>query len=241
MLSPPPVRPFLGRAARCRCPHLPVVGGAGMGTQHRPRGVCPCKPVLRAVGWRENITGGMPRAVVRGILGQTLFLLQLPVLGAGSRGLLRTSCGRGCTVAGTRHCPFGLHAVWWVLRAAVGGLGLPPRGGDLAPLRAASGVRRSPSLSRPPSRGAAARRRRPFSSGVGCAGVRTEHQSLSVRSPEPGLLAVGVAGGPPRGAASRPCERRLGLGAHPPPAARPWGGQRGSFDCLPWVPLWRHE
>ena len=53
------------------------------------------------------------------------------------------------------------------------------------------------------------------------AGVWTQHRPHSVRPCGPVLLAVGVAGGRPRGGAYHRCEGRLVSGAVPPPAARP--------------------
>ena len=53
------------------------------------------------------------------------------------------------------------------------------------------------------------------------AGVWTQHQPHSVRPCGPALLAVGVAGGRPRGGAFHRCEGRLVSGAVPPPAVHP--------------------
>ena len=67
----------------------------------------------------------------------------------------------------------------------------------------------------------------------------SQHQLHSVRSCEQALRAVGVAGGRPRGGASRRCKGRLWLGAHPLPAARPWGRHPGPAVHLLWARVCR--
>ena len=78
--------------------------------------------------------------------------------------------------------------------------------------------------------GRAARTRCPSPVGVG-----TQHRPHSVRSCEPALRAVGVAGGRPRGGALRRCEGCLSSGALSPPAARPQGGLSGSATHVLWA------
>ena len=64
--------------------------------------------------------------------------------------------------------------------------------------------------------------RNPCVPGAVDTGVWTQHRPRNVRPCGPALLAVGVAGGRPRGgAAFHRCEGRLVSGAVPPPAARP--------------------
>ena len=68
-------------------------------------GVSPC-------GGGRTASRGVPRAIVRGVWGQALFLPLLLVLRAGSRGPLPTCYARGCAGLGTRHGPFGVRALW---------------------------------------------------------------------------------------------------------------------------------
>ena len=69
--------------------------------------------------------------------------------------------------------------------------------------------------------------------GAGGVGVGTQHRPHSVRSCEPALRAVGVAGGRPRGGVPRAVVTgRLGLRARPSLAAGPWGGQLGPIAHL---------
>ena len=131
---------------------------------------------------------------------------------------------------GTRQWPYGARALQAVARCG-GGRMLPRGEGPLAVVRA-SGVRRFPSPGRP-SLMQVAGPRCPCSLAVGGAVVRGP-----ATTPQRALLRAGVArrgGGrrtSPGGAPSCRCERRLGLGAHPPPAARPWGRQSGSAAHL---------
>ena len=51
-----------------RDPCVPGAVGAGVGTQHRPHSVCPCRPTLLAVGVAEGRPpGGVPSTIVRGV------------------------------------------------------------------------------------------------------------------------------------------------------------------------------
>ena len=87
-------------------------GPTGCALASRPCALC---------GWREGVPGGgVPRVVVRGVSGQALVLLQLPVLGAGRRGPLPRCSGRRCA-RGERHCPLGVHALRGAARRGVGG------------------------------------------------------------------------------------------------------------------------
>ena len=111
----------------------------------------------------------------------------------------------------------------------------------LSPLRGVCGVRRSPSPGCPSLErlGQVAVARCPCLLGAGGAVMRARHRSHGARSCELALHAVEVAGGHPRGGggggASCLCEGRLGLGAHPPPAACPWARQSGPAAHMLWV------
>ena len=117
---------------------------------------------------------------------------------------------------------------WW--RAVPGGGGLPP-------LRAASGVRRCPSPSRP-------------STGAGSWGSATRvcrMRSVRAWRPSTSPRACALAGrrclqsgwrkGVPGGAAFQRCEGRLWSGAPPPPTAGPLGGLLGSATHVLWARL----
>ena len=124
-------------------------------------------------------------------------LPQLPAGWAGCWGPPPTCCGGGCVGLGAQHCPLGLHALWG-LRAA-GVVGGRPRGGWPAivvrgVLCQALSLPRTPVLwSGQPGF------RDPCVPGAVGAGVGNQHQPHSVRPCGPGLLAVGVAEGRPRG------------------------------------------
>ena len=152
-----------------------------------------------------------------------------PVLRAGCRGPLPTCCGRGRAGVGVQHCPFGLHA----LRGAAcrGGSGGPTLGG--CPSTVARGVwcqALSPSGlpvpggGRPGPLARVSRARVMWASGA-------QHRPHSVRSCEPALSAVGVAGRRPRGGGALcRCEGHLSSGPLPTrlPVLR-----AGSPDPLP--------
>ena len=120
---------------------------------------------------------------------------------------------------GTRHQPHSARSCELALRAAGAAQGRPG-GGGLLPGGVASGVGLSPSPSRP-SMGQAAGARCPFSAGRGGVGVETRHQPNCTRSCVLDLRAVGVARGCSRRGASCLDVGHQGLGALPPPAARP--------------------
>ena len=75
----------------------------------------------------------------------------------------------------------------------------------------------------------------PVCHGRGRCGRGTQHRPHSVRPCGPALLAVGVAEGRSRGAASHRCEGRLWSGAPPPRTARPLGGLLGSATHMRWA------
>ena len=78
--------------------------------------------------------------------------------------------------------------------------------------------------------------RYPCFPGAVCVGVGTQQRPHSVRSCELASRAVRVAGRHPRREVPRAVVRgRLGLGARPPLAARPWGGRLRPVAHLLWA------
>ena len=230
-LPRPPI-PWGGQPGfRFRHPCFPGAVGVGVGTQHRPDSVRPCEPSVSAVGVEAE---GRPQVGALRRCGlQALSVPRLPVLWTGYRGVLLTCYRRGFAGVGVQHCPFGLHA----LRGAAchGGGGRPSRGGW------PSKVVRSVwcwalSLPWPPVPwGGRPGFRGPCFQGAVGVGVGTQHRSHSVRSCEPSLRVVGVAGGRFQGGALRHCEGCRRSGALPLPAARPLGGLSGSATHVLWA------
>ena len=148
-------------------------------------------------GWRKGVPGGVPSTVVMGVCGQAFPLPELPANWAGCWGPPFTCCGCRCVVVGAQHCPLGLHALWG-LRAA-GVVGGRPQGGW--PATVVRGVWcQALSLPRPPVlRGGRLGFRDSCVLGAVGAGVGTQHPPHSVCPCGPAFLAVGVAGGHPRG------------------------------------------
>ena len=136
--------------------------------------------------------------------------------GSSLPGLACTPCG-GCVPRG-----------WW---------GAVPGGGW--PATVARGVWcQALSLPRPPVlRGGQPGYRNPCVPGAVGAGVGTQHQFHGVRPCGPALLALGVAGGRPRGGAFHRFEGRLRSGAPPPPTAHPLGGLLRSVTHMLWARL----
>ena len=136
---------------------------------------------------------------------------------------------------GAQHCSFGWHALQGA--ACRKGGGRPSRGGW--PFTVVRGVWcQALSLPRPPVPwgGQPGFRDLCFPDEVSV-GVGTQQRTHSVRSFEPSLRAVGVAGGCPRGGgAPRHCEGAPGVRrSRPLLAARPWGGQPGPVAHLLWA------
>ena len=135
--------------------------------------------------------GGVPLAVVRGVSGQALPLPRLPALWVGCQCPSPTCCGRGCAGVGTRHCPLGLHALWVLCAARVGG-GVPGGGWPATVLRGvwcqALSLPRSPVLW-----GGQPGFRDPCVPGRVGVGLGSQHRPHSVRPCGPALRAVGMA------------------------------------------------
>ena len=216
-----------------RDPCVPGAVGAGVGTRHRPHSVRPRGPALLAVGVAE----GRPRGGC------------LPPLWGASEARRRPSpdCPpTGRAVGARRLCAVGAGVWVWgpnTVPAARLPCGAACRGGGEGPSpggvachrcegRLVSGAvpHRPPVLwsGRPGFRD-------PCVPGAVGAGVGTQHRPHSVRPCGPALLAVGVAGGRPRGGAFHHCGGRLGPGAVPPPTARPLGGLLGSATHVLWA------
>ena len=143
--SPTPDRPSLGCAAGAHYPLAVRAGGVGRGTPHLSHSKRPYELALHHVRRHEGARERAPLAWVLGVGSWALSHARLPVLGACSRGPLRTGYGCGGDAgAGTRHQP---HSAWSRERAlrAIGaarecpeegasclgvgrpGLGAPPR------------------------------------------------------------------------------------------------------------------
>ena len=204
-----------------RDPCVPGAVDTGVWTQHRPPSVRLCGPALLAVGVAE----GRPRGGAFHRCGGRLVSCAVPPPAA--RPLERAArvprpvcpgcgrCGRVDPAPAPQPAP---------LRAGVARCG---GGGRASPGGVPSTVVRGAwcqalSLPRPPVLWSGQPGfRDPCVPGAVDAGVWTQHRPHSVRPCEPALIAVGVAGGRPRGGAFHRCEGRLVSGAVPPPAARP--------------------
>ena len=131
---------------------------------------------------------------------------------------------RGDAGMGTRHQPHSARScvLWGRLEGA--------RGGRLLPACGATGLGRSPTPDCPPSGWAAGG---PLPTGCGCGGLRAWGP---VTNPTARALAC-CRGGlrVPGGGASCLCVGRPGLGALPPPTARPLGGLPGPTTHWLWV------
>ena len=195
---PPPAARPLERAARVPRPVCPGCGRCGRGDPAPAPQRAPLRAgVARCGGGGRASPGGVPSNIVRGVWGQALSLPRLPARWAGCWGPPPTCCGRGCVGVGAQHRPRGLHALWG-LRAA-GVLGGCPRGGWSATVVRGAWCQ-ALSLPRPPVLWSGRPGfRDPCVPGAVDAGVGTQHRPHGVRPCGPALLAVGVAGGRPRG------------------------------------------
>ena len=216
-LPRPPV--LWGGQPGFRDPRVPGAVGVGVGTQHLPHGVRPCRPALRAAGVAE----GRPRG---GCLSPSEVRRspspRLSLLWAGCQGPLQVCCRRGCAGEGAQRCALGLHALWGLRAAEVAG-GRPRWGW---PATVVTGVWcEALSLPRPPVLwGRQPGFRNPCVPGAVGVGLGTQHRPHSVRLCGPALRGMG-------GDAFRRFEGRLRSGASLPPTAGPSGravGEAGS-------------
>ena len=181
-----------------RVPRVPGAVGAGVGTQHRPHGVRPCRLASLAVGVAEGRPRGVPSTVVRGAWCQALSLPWPPVLWSGQPGF-RVPCVPGAVGAGvgTQHRSHSVRPCGPAL-LAVGVAEGRPRGGVLSTVvRGARGQALSlpwPSVLWSGQPGF----RVPCVPGAVGAGVGTRDRPHSVRPCGPALPAVGVAEERPR-------------------------------------------
>ena len=187
----PAVRP-LERAAGALRPVCPGCGQYGRGDPApAPQGAPLRTGVARCWGGGRAFPGGLPSTVVRGVCGQALPLPRLPAHWAGCWGPPPTCCGRGRVGVGAQPFSLGLHALWGLRAAGVGGG--RPRGGW--PATVVRGVWcQALSLPRPPVLwGGQPGFRDPCAPGAVSAGVVTQQRFHRVRPCGPALLAVGVA------------------------------------------------
>ena len=203
-----------------------------MGTRHQPHSAQSCELALRAVGTAHARPGG--GASCLGV--ERLGLDALPPLAARPWGRRPGPAARFPWARGVRaweHVtdPIAPALASWL--CALRGRHRGARGGGrLLSGGVASGVGLSPSPSRP-SMGQAAGARCPFSAGMAGVDVGTRHRPHCTRSCVFDLRAVGVARGCSRRGASCLDVGRPGLGALPPPAARPWGRRPGPAARFP--------
>ena len=168
-----------------------------------------------------------------GVRGRALSQPRLPALWAGCRGPLLTGCGCGGVRAwGPVPNPTARALASWL--CALWGRHEGARGGCLLPGCGASGVGRSPTPDCPPSGRAAEAHYPPAAGAWGCG------RGDSSPTPQRALLRAGFArcgGGSraPGGGASCLGVGRPGLGALPPPTARPMGGLPGPTTHWLWV------
>ena len=220
---PPPAARPLERAARVPRPVCPGCGRCGRVDPTPAPQRAPLRAgVARCGGGGRASPGGVPSTVVRGAWCQALSLPRPPVLWSGQPGF-RDPCVPGAVDAGvwTQHRPHSVRPCGTAL-LAVGVAGGRPRGG--VPSTVVRGAWcQALSLPRPPVLWSGQPGfRDPCVPGAVDAGVWTQHRPHSVRPCGRALLAVGVAGGVPRGGgAFHRCEGRLVSGAVPPPATRP--------------------
>ena len=215
---PPPAARPLGGLPGPTTHWLRARGAAGVGTRHQPGSARSCQLALRAVGAARGRPGGAPPAWVWGVRVLALSQPRLPTLWAGCRGPLPTGCGcGGAAGVGARHQPHSARSCELALRAVGAARGRP--GG--APPAWVWGVR-GRALSHPRLPALWAGCWGPLPTGCGCGGLRAWKP---VTNPTARALAC-YGGGMrvPRGSASCLGVGRPGLGALPPPTARPLGG-----------------
>ena len=224
--SPGPACPV---GAACRGGGCPGCGRCGGGDPAPAPQRAPLRAgIARCGGGGRASPGGLPSTVVRGVWGQALSLPRLPAHWAGCWGPPSTCCGRGCVGVGAQHCPLGLHALWRLRAAGVGG-GAPPGGVACHRCegRLVSGAV-PPPAARPLER--AARVPRPVCPGCGWCG-RGDPAPAPRRAPLPAGVAPHGAGG--RASLSGvPSAVVRGAWGQALPLSRlpaPWAGCRGSL------------
>ena len=185
------------------------------------------------MGAARERPGGAPPAWVWGVRGWALSHALPPVLGACSRGPLRTGCGCGGCGRGDPS-PNPQHALLRGGFARCGGGARAPEGGRLLPGSWASGGGRSPTPDCP-SLPRAAGARYPLAVSAGGLDVGTCHQLHSARCCELALRAVGAAQGRLGGGVSCLGMGRPELGALPCPTACPCRVRPGPATRWLWV------
>ena len=229
---PPPAARPLERAARVPRPVCPGCGRCGRVDPAPAPQRAPLRAGVACCGGGGRASrGGVPSTVVRGAWRQALSLPRPPVLWSGQPGF-RNPCVPGAVDAGvwTQHRPHSVRPCGPAL-LAVGVAGGRPRGG--VPSTVVRGAWcQALSLPRPPVLWSGPPGLRdPCVPGAVDAGVWTLHRPHSVRPCGLALLAVGVAGGRPRGGVPSTVVRGAWCQALSLP--RPhvlWSGQPG-FRC----------
>ena len=228
-LLPPTVRP-LGGLPGPTTHWLWVRGGAGGEARHQPHSARSCELALRAVGAHEGARGGclLPGCGASGVGRSPSPDCPPSGRAAGAHYPLAVGAG-GC---GPVTNPTARALASWL--CALWGRHEGTRGGRLLPACGASGVGRSATPDCPPS-GRAAGAHYPLAVRAGGCG-----RGGPSPTPQRALLRAGFArcgGGirPPGWGASCSGVGRPGLGALPPPTARPLGGLPGPTAHWLWV------
>ena len=196
---PPPAARPLERAAWAARPVCPGCGRCGRGDPAPAPQRAPLRAgVARCGGGRRASPGGVLSTVVRGAWCQALSLPQPPVLWSGQPGF-GVPCVPGAVGAGvgTQHRPHSVRPCGLALLDVGLAEGRPL--GVLSTIVGGAWCQ-ALSLFRPPVLWSMQPGFRvPCVPGAVGSGVGTQHRSHSVRPCGPALLAVGMAGGGPRG------------------------------------------
>ena len=225
----PTARP-LGRASG---PHYPLAvgaGDAGVGTRHQSDSARSCELALRAVGAARGCPGGARLAWLWGVRSWALVHAPPAFLWGVRLGpTTHWLWVRGVQASGLVTNPTARALASWL--CALWGRHEGAQGGRLLPRCGASRVRRSPTPDRP-SFGACGRGPLPIAFCCGMCG-----RGDPSPTPQRALLRAGFAscwGGrrAPGGGGSCLGVGRLGLGAPPPPTARPLGCAAGAEHPL---------
>ena len=217
-LPPPTTRPSRC-AAKAHYPLAVAAGELGVGTHHQPHSARSGVLALRALGAAQARPGGCLLAGCGASGVGRSPTPDRPSFWACGRGPLPTGCGCGGCVLGNPS-PIPQRALLRAGFARCGGSTRALGGRRLLPGCGASGVGRSPTPDRP-CFGACGWD--PLPSGCGCGGCGRGdcHQPHRAHSCVLDLRAVGAARGCPGEGASCLDVGRPGLGALPPPTARP--------------------